>query len=250
MQLMKNIVCLSFLLLACFCGNAQQNIQTDRPDQTENTALVPKGRFQFESGVKHEQASSDELEVELPEFLARYGLSKRVELRLQGQFMYEKADRETFGLHELHAGAKIKILSEKNGCPAVSLMGQLQIPGIEAGSFQTHHAAPEVRVLLRNTLSKKVDLGYNAGVRWDANTMQASYSYTFSPNIKLSDQLHAFVESFGDFPVLRHGHQWADGGMALRLGSDLQLDFSLGMELTKTEGYHHFFESVGVSFRI
>nr|WP_294781289.1 transporter [uncultured Flavobacterium sp.] len=247
---MKNIFFTVFLILFSFSISAQQNIQTDRPDQTENTALVPKGRFQFESGIKHEQTASDELELELPEFLFKYGLSKRVELRLEGQFSYEKAEEENFGLYALQAGTKIKILPEKNGFPAVSFITQFQIPGIEASEFRTLHVAPELRVMLRNTLSKKVDLGYNAGVRWDGNSLQAEYFYTISPNVKLTDKLHVFVESFGNFPAAHHGHQWADGGMALRLGSDLQLDFALGMELSKTEGYHHFFESVGVSFRI
>ncbi|GGF28348.1 transporter [Flavobacterium limi] len=227
-----------------------QEIETDRPDQTENSALVPKGRFQFETVIMHEQTGKHESEFMLPEVLGKYGLGNAVELRLTTEFLYDKGETDTYGLHALQVGTKIKILENEGTVPAISLITQLQLPKVESPEFRTEHLAPEIRLVLRNELSDKADVGYNTGIRWDGNSTQPEYFYTFAPNFKLTDKLQAFVESFGYFQVAHHGHQWADGGLAFKLNDDLQLDFAAGYELTKTEGYHHFFESVGFSLRI
>ena len=62
-----------------------ENIVTDRPDQTEAPALTPKKWMQFEVGVQSEFDKADGYSSQsslYPTVLAKYGLSKRFELRL------------------------------------------------------------------------------------------------------------------------------------------------------------------------
>lgn len=250
MKLLNTItLCVS---LISFAAAAQEEIETDRPDQTENSALVPKGRFQFETGLKHEQTASNEMELTAPEILSKYGLHENIELRLITEFAYNKTEEtESYGLQELKIGTKIKINDEEGVIPAVSFIAQFQIPKVEAKGFKSQHIAPELRLVMRNKLSEKSDLGYNAGVKWDGISPQPQYFYTIAPNLKITDKLQAFAESFGNFSVDHRGEQWIDGGLSLRLNPDVQLDLALGWECTKKDGeYHHFFEAVGFSIRI
>src|SRR6266581_2531378 len=57
-------------------------IDTDRPDQTESAFLVPKNWVRLEAGFNFEKSNSHEKEFLTPTLLSKYGLSKRVELRL------------------------------------------------------------------------------------------------------------------------------------------------------------------------
>ena len=57
---------------------------TDRPDQTESSNIVLPGHVQFEIGYTHVEVELDGVDFvfdELPQTLARIGLSKRFELR-------------------------------------------------------------------------------------------------------------------------------------------------------------------------
>jgi hypothetical protein len=230
---------------------AQEEIETDRPDKTENSALVPKNMFQFEAGISHEQNSKNEVEFQLPTVLSKYGFNERIELRLIASFAYSSEYKsEQYGLKELQAGAKIKILDEQYGFANLSLIAQLQIPKVESSNFTTQHLAPELRAALRNTLSQDIDLGYNVGLKWDGTSGQPQYFYTIAPNFKISKNLQAFVENYGYFPISSHAEEWIDGGLALHINPNVQLDFAMGVELSRTENYHHFFEAVGLSFRI
>ena len=62
-----------------------QNIITDRPDQTESAVTLEKGRLQIESGILNQIQGdgNDKLKsLIIPTNLFRYGISKKVELRL------------------------------------------------------------------------------------------------------------------------------------------------------------------------
>src|SRR4051812_23805093 len=93
-----------FIFLFCF-GNSivfaqepLEKIETDRPDQTESPAIVPKRWFQFESGVIREAYAYNTLYT-LPTLLSKYGVSKKLELRLITEYtsLYQNHFTDTFG---------------------------------------------------------------------------------------------------------------------------------------------------------
>ena len=59
-----------------------QPIATDRPDFTESTETVPRGRIQLEAGVTYER-DFGEGAFSGPESLLRYSPARRLELRLE-----------------------------------------------------------------------------------------------------------------------------------------------------------------------
>ena len=59
-----------------------QDIITDRPDQTESAVVVGEKKIQIESGILNQQETDGERRLSAPINLFRYGISKKVELRL------------------------------------------------------------------------------------------------------------------------------------------------------------------------
>jgi len=62
---------------------AQERIETDRPDQTETPFNVPKKYFQAEFGFNKENLTDYNYNLIHPTALLKYGLSNRIELRVE-----------------------------------------------------------------------------------------------------------------------------------------------------------------------
>ncbi|MEL1245811.1 transporter [Flavobacterium sp. DGU11] len=241
-------------LFFCFFApdiNAQEEIETDRPDHTETASIVPAGRFQAESGFEYTKAEKGSKEFFLPETLWKFGLNDRTELRLITQLSYNKYyDTIYSGLSPVTVGFKVNLFKEKGVLPETSFIAHLVLPKVASKDFKASLLAPELLFLFDNELSDKASLGYNIGVKWDGESPDAMYAYTFSPDFKLTDTFKAFVESFGYLPEHHHPQHWVDGGFIWLLNSNLQLDIAAGYELTSNQHFHSYFETVGVSFRI
>jgi len=244
---------LSIFLMATMSSYAQSQspIETDRPDQTETTSLVPVGRFQGEMGVEHEQTESNGRDFLIPTALLKFGLFEFLELRTVLEFANSQSeDGIEKGLKPLEIGVKVKLFEEKGLLPAASLIAQVKLPKMASPDFKVDHAAPEFRLLLQHTLSDASNLGYNLGARWDGSSTDPEYLYTVSPSYDLSKKVRVFGEAYGFIQSKHHATQWIDGGFSILLSDNFQIDISSGYELTHTAGFHNFFEAAGFSFRI
>lgn len=85
----KITLLLFFVSTAIFSQN-QEPIQTDRPDQTETPALVPKGMFQVETGFSVQKNDANSNTQTLPSTLWKYGVNDHFELRLITELTTEK----------------------------------------------------------------------------------------------------------------------------------------------------------------
>ncbi|MEK6650652.1 MAG: hypothetical protein AABY75_06730, partial [Bacteroidota bacterium] len=66
--------------LAVTAQTQTKPIETDRPDQTESTAITPTGSFQFEHGFALEREGGISL-IAHPATLVKCGVSERFEIR-------------------------------------------------------------------------------------------------------------------------------------------------------------------------
>jgi len=245
------LIVVALISSCCASCYSQTSIETDRPDQTETTATVPAGRFQAEIGFLHEKQGEDERAFEVPVALLKFGISSNVELRLGLEVANEKEQEEiSNGLKPLRLGSKFKIYEEQGFWPAVSILAEAALPKLASSDFKLENVAATARLLFQNTLSESVEIGYNAGLEWDGDSSRPEYLYSISPNYEINEHLTAFAEAYGYFQKNHHAEQWIDGGFSILLSDAVQLDFSAGYELTHTQHFHNFFESVGFSFRI
>ena len=239
------------LLMIPAAAFAQDEIETDRPDQTETVAIVPKGHFQMENGFQHTQSGKGASDLLLPTSLSKFGISNKIELRLITDLVYNRAaDSSATGLEPIVLGVKVNLWKQKGLLPEFSVIAQAQLPKLASKNLQTKHIAPEIQLLFENTITDDIDVGYNIDAHWDGVSTNPEYEYTFSPSYKFTDKLKGYVESFGYLPPHQHADHWVDGGLIFLINKNVQIDIAGAFELSSHQHFHQYYETLGFSFRI
>lgn len=254
------------LTLALLSRAAAQDPEliTDRPDQTESTATVPRGWVQIETGVGFAEEDSEGLETEVfagPGTLVRIGLAERLELRLgwvgyiDHQVSFQGSSVNASGVGDADIGAKLQLREESGRVPEMAILVGTTVPSGD-DEFTSDRFDPSFRLAFAHTLSERVSLGYNIGAAWsstteggDTTTLSNGF-YTIAAGYSLSEQWGAFVELFGDVALSASGppaHSF-DGGTTWLIRPNLQLDFFGGFGLS--DAADDWFVGVGVSLRL
>ncbi len=252
------------LLAVALPGLAQDEapeLITDRPDQTESAAIVPRGSVQLELGATFSHSDGDGLDVDLlevPGTLARIGLSERWELRL-GWTGYTSVDVGAFdesGIGDAEIGFKYRIRDEGDkGAPEVAVLFGSSVP-VGDDAFTSDRADPSFRLIFAHTLSERLSVGYNLGMALASGrdetgevTTLSTYVYTLALGISLADNVGAFVELFGEAPGSAPGGpaNSFDGGFTFLLRDNVQFDVAAGAGLS--EAADDYFFGVGLTVR-
>lgn len=229
-----------FLLLIPFLSIAavalsQDEIDTDRPDQTESPVTINKKWFQIEHGFDMER--DNKISILGSSTLFRYGLLKKVELRLETDFIYIPSSNfstSTTELQPIALGTKISLWEEKKWIPKTSLLIHAGIPFLAARSFKNFNAQPSIKLTFQNNISEIISWGYNAGIEWDGQNASPYYSYTFSNGINLSKRLYCFLEVFGSVSKIDLPQHNFDTGLSFLLNNNCKIDISSVAGLTKS----------------
>ena len=187
-----------------------------------------------------QQNTRTENEFLLPTLLSKYGLSKRIELRLITsikRFSVLQIPSGTIyetGLEPIELGTKIALTEEKKWIPKTSLLFHVAIPGFASKNLQADHLAPNFRFSMQNTISKILGIGYNIGAEWDGFSAQPAWIYTLSPGFNIGEKWYAYIEVFGSITKNEIPQHNIDGGIAFYVNDNIKLDLSSGFGLTKT----------------
>jgi outer membrane putative beta-barrel porin/alpha-amylase len=239
---------LSFFFSGLF-GQTLPNIQTDRPSETESPYIVPKKHLQVESGFNFERVNHDSTAWLYPSTVWRLGVNENVELRLITELTTEKYKlNKASGFNPVMVGIKVKLAKEKGLLPLTSFIGHISIPGLAGKDLKETFPAPEFRFAMQHTLSKKFKLNYNLGAEWNGEDGEPTFVYTISTNYSISDKLNSFVEFYGFAPQKETADHRFDAGLSMLLKSNLQIDLSGGVGITRNAP--DYYTSLGVSFRL
>lgn len=239
--------------LSYSCFAQVEKIDTDRPDQTESAVLVPKKWMQFETGISKQVNNSTENEYQHPTLLSKYGISRRIELRLITTLQTNTYDSNPLsresntGLTPVEIGAKIALWEEKKMLPKTSLIFHVAIPRLASAPYQVNHLAPNFRFTMQHSLTKKAGLGYNIGAEWDGLTKEATWIYTFAPGINLSEKWYAYIEAFGFISKKNEADHSLDGGIAFYVNTNFKIDLSSGFGISSAAP--DWYVAIGASFR-
>lgn len=250
-------------LLAPGWARAEEELITDRPDQTESAATVPKGSVQIEIGALFSHVDEDgfDLDVfEIPGTLVRIGLVENLELRIgwTGHVSIDEGSDGIFdesGIGDAELGIKYRFRDENGSVPAIAVLVSTSVP-VGDDAFTSDELDPSIRFAFDHTLSDRVGLAYNLGVGWESfqglggeTTTLSSYIYTVALGVDLSDHVGVFFELFGDIPGSLPGGpaNSFDGGLTVLLRDNVQLDFFAGVGLS--EAADDGFAGVGLSMR-
>lgn len=237
--------------------NAQDSLQqmeTDRPGQSSIPFTTARGFVQAEAGFSLERYKEGTDLLYYPSLVTKYGLGKRVELRLRTELTMQTTpvpggkDEVVSGLLPVEIGAKLVLFEEKGWRPRTAVLVQSGVPGLSSGVFKQDRFTLGFRWMFRNSLSEKVWLNYNFGGRWDAQGIP-TWFYTLAPGMKLGARWTAFVEYFGYLNSGNHPQHGFDGGLAFYINNDHKLDLSGGLGISPNTSLQ-FIGSLGYSFRL
>jgi hypothetical protein len=224
-------------------------IATDRPDQTEAAAIVPKGYVQMELGFGQINYPEGKSYI-FPNALIKYGVNENFELRLIASYasIQDEGKSDINGFLPVALGCKVKFAEENGIWPKISLLGHMVLPGIVTDDVAIENLAPDLRFAFAHTISNVVSLGYNLGVFWDGTNPEPIYFYSLAPGFSFGN-FGFYVEGYGFIPqgTDQEVRLLADGGVTYLVNNDLQLDVSYGHHLSNNiiEDYI----AVGVSWR-
>lgn len=251
---------IAFLLLTNIIIQAQDpapELITDRPDQTESSAVVPLRSLQIETGFIMENDETSLVRQRSFAYnttLLRYGLLGNFELRLGVEYLGEKVkfkSTETTsivsGLSPVYAGFKMKIAEEKGWRPEIAFLGALDLPFLASDSFKPEYTGAHLSFAFAHTLSERFSIGYNLGAEWDGDTAIPSYFYSVSLGAGISRRLGSFMESYGHLPEDGQHEHLMDAGLTFLVSPNFQLDFSCGIGLQNSIDN---FVSFGLTYRI
>lgn len=239
------------LLIPCL-SNAQEMdpIQTDRPDQTETPYLVPKNKFQIETGLSFQRENLNTNKTyTFPSTLWKYGINKNMELRVITEITNEiDSANKTFGLNSVYLGTKIRISEENGWLPKTAIIGHICIPNVATSNLKTKYYAPEFRFTMQHTLSDKLTLSYNIGSEWNTENLVPTLIYTFATGYVLSEKIASYIEIFGFAPNNEKSNHNLDGGFTYLINDNFMLDLSSGIGISINAPKYYL--ALGFSFRI
>ena len=244
----KLLISISFTLI-CFLGVAQK-IATDRPDQTESSAVVPSGSFQIESGILvgfTDNNNNSEEQLLLPSTLFRIAIVKGVELRIISQFERIKntsiGSNDT-GISDLEVGTKIQLLQKEDSNSEIAFLTHVVLP-TGSKSLTSNRFGTINKLAVSHSLSDKIGLGYNVGYNFLGNN-NGDMTYSLSLTFSISDKLGVYAEPYGALIDLKNHESNFDAGLTYLLQDNFQLDFSFGTGINNTMNYI----AVGASINI
>jgi hypothetical protein len=213
------------------------SVEPDRPDQTSRPTTLASGAVQLEGGVVYEGPDAGERAFRV-EATLRYGLTDRVELRLEGEpFVNQWNSEDTSGLGDLTLSVRYRFLDARPDSlwPALAVQPFVKLPTAHEpiGSERTDFGAIFIAGL---DLPGGFGAAFNAGVSAlgqpdHGHLIQVLASAGIGRDI-IADTLDAYVE------VLFASQDEHDGSSRVGIGTGLtwkvarRLAVDLGFEAT------------------
>jgi Putative MetA-pathway of phenol degradation len=253
---MKRCIYILLLFSKALIGQNIESIATDRPDQTECANIVPVGFFQLENGFSIEKNNYNGLktrEVTYFSSLLKYGISKRIELRLivENSKIEQKSGAEKFiakGLNPVQFGFKTNLFHANGLLPETSLIAHIGFPKLASQSKGQAKLSPNFRFTMQHQVTEKATLAYNIGAEWDGDTQQGAAIYTLTTSRSLADKIGAYIEFYGFLSKAFPSQHNFDGGFTMLLKDNILIDISASKGLIASATGNYI--SLGLSFRL
>jgi hypothetical protein len=224
-------------------------IVTDRPDFTEASNTVGKGRLQLESGFTFTRDKKSGLigSTTYPEALFRIGMFQDwFEWRIAPNFSTTRSRDDNFavtrttGAEDLYFGSKIGLTEQEGALPETALILQTTIP---TGSNQltARRMLPGINFLYSwDVIPDSISVGGStqANKRFDSDETYFELAQSLTVGYTLTEKLGAYTEFFGFLPQnsapIGIGPQYYfDGGFTYLLTPLMQFDIRAGVGLNK-----------------
>lgn len=221
-------------------------IETDRPDQTEASSIVPTNSLQIETGFVWENVNSGEAKsFSGPSILLRYAIDNFFELRVFEQFEHHSfgTNYEISGLSDLELGVKLQLFKTDGSQTEIAFLSHAVIPTAKSElSNQTFGTINKLCV--SHAVNDRFGIGYNLGYAYLEENH--SFLYSMALGASITDSIGCYIEPFGSIIEGGYFESNFDAGVTYLLKPNLQLDASYGLGLNHNMHY----VSVGFSWNL
>lgn len=240
-----------------FAALAQtEPMETDRPSESLTPTTVLKKHFQVEAGFRREHDNKEgqrQDEYMYPSLLLKYGISKKLELRLlienETDYDYDPdKHKSASGFEPVKLGFKYNLFDEKGVLPKTSFIARADIPKWASSDFKADFVAPYFRLAMENSISKKLKLVYNVGEQWKEDDVHGKFFYSIAPEFEVTDKFKIFAETFARLSKEETANYVFDAGFLYQLTPNFQFDAFAGVGMSKVSPNN--FVEVGLSFRL
>jgi hypothetical protein len=230
---MKIFYCLWIgFLLAGNSVNAQNVINTDRPDQSDGSHIVEKKHVQVETGLQFSKL--DEITNSFDNVtLIRYGVTKRFEIRVLNQYSTIHDSSSVSGLQPLTISFKNLLWWQHGILPKVTFVSYFRLPFSLSKAFQADHFGYTFTLAMRHELTSKLKLYSNFGITQDQQTTDISYLSTIEFNYNVTDKFSSFIEYYGNYAKHVSATNGMDIGFIYAIKNNFAVDLALGSPTLK-----------------
>jgi hypothetical protein len=220
---------------------AQDEMVTDRPDQSESTAVVGRHVFQLETGVdfsRDESPAGNQEDLALGGSLLRWGFSDRLEFRFAftaySRSTFETADFESraSGLYDPELGFKVRLRDGDGYSPALAILASTTLP-VGDDELTSDEFDPTVRLAADHELSDTMGLGWNVGYsrESDGEGGEEGYAiYSASLGVDVDDTWGVYYELFGHIALDEDDDNHSfDTGITYMASDNFQIDLYAGV---------------------
>ena len=196
--------------------HAEQNeiwLSADRPGAGTGSEVLNRGFIQWETGL--EVAHIPGLHyLTLPASLFRFGVHKRVELRLEyaglllindhPDSIHLTPDEHTYGPSPLYFGTKILLWDHHGGSlnqkwiPRTALLLNVGVP-LTRSAARMMPISGSVDLLFENEVTEWFSIGYNIGTHWVEWAPTPDIFASLGINFEPTDHFGLFIESYNIF---------------------------------------------------
>lgn len=227
-----------------------ERLTSDRPDFTEASSTIGRGRIQLESGytyVGDRGRGARTSRHSYPEVLLRIGMfADWFELRL-GQNVFTESvttngvRRRTTGASDLYLGAKLALTKQKGVLPETAIIIQGTVPS-GANAFSTNTVTYGANYLfsweLNDTFSLAGSFQGNKAVD-DTGRDYLLFAQSMSIGYKLAKNLTGYTEWFALYPTFANdtgggAQHYLDGGLQYFFTKNFAVDVRAGVGLSRS----------------
>jgi hypothetical protein len=238
---------LALLLLGVVWSQAQgqETIVADRPGIGSGSFVVPGGTLQLEAGAEFAHGAGDQ--YSLGQLLVRVGLPWfELDAVFNSFVITRSAGQDDEGLQDFGVRVKGWLWRSEDEAAAVSLMGTLNFP--TGASFLTgDEVIPSIIGLADYAITDRWALSSNLAYTFGPGDLSDVVSLTLTPSLAVAPRigLGAYAGYAGFYAKGGNLH-FLEGGLALALTPDVQLDVNGGVEMDSGD----YFLGLGIAGRL
>ncbi len=229
-MVVKQRVTLFLIFFLSFGSYLKAQINTDRPTQTSSSFLVSKGALQIETGYANRKFNNENF-FTLNSTQIRYGVSRKIELRVSQDLSQNRIDRGTNGTFttdpnftNAQIGVRVHLLDEDKWVPQMSVQANI---GVDLS---------DVRLNMSHNINRDWCIGYTLGLDFP-NAFSYRAIYSVVANYAMRDKFTLFTELSGNSPRFHTKELSLTFGLLFAAGPNLQLDIYSGRTITAVKTY-------------